>query len=411
MTISKKHIWMRRKSLIFFFVHKLNNFRRAVFRESNTFVFETKYFSQIAKRRRNSRNRNTISTKWSRLSIAQSAIKKAFEFRRIFIIVDANCQNNYKSLTKERSTQIRAHIDLHENLTIIHRSQIFRWFFLHVDSCFAQTTYKNFQSRCDIAKRAETKFSFNSCQCWKDFNSFRCRIWISQKFEKYFTFFFKIHWRMKWNVKIFLKNFRKKTKWKDKESIAITARKRNEKTSERDRFDIKKSRKSREKYDIQKNRKNRQSIKKSRKNWKKDSIIWSWDREFHEIEDRISLLSFDRETNKHRHRHKHWHKHRDTEAINNDRHNISKIIFFDRWYRWDHRRIKQTRTTNFNTSQRNSHEIVETLKSLISWERFWFSRQKKQQQQRFWSFFSKTQRKSLRETKEKQKKVRFEQRF
>ena len=88
--------------MIFVFVHKLNSLRRVVFCESKTFLIETKYFFQIAKRRRNSRNRDTISTKKSRLSIAQSAIKRAFKFRRIFIVVDANCQNNYESLTKEK---------------------------------------------------------------------------------------------------------------------------------------------------------------------------------------------------------------------------------------------------------------------------------------------------------------------
>ena len=152
---------------------------------------------------------------------------------------------------------------------------------------------------------------------------------------------------MKWDVKFFLKNFRKKTKSKSKKRIAIIARKRNEKTKKR--------------YDIQKNRKNKQSIKKNRRNRKKNSIIWSWDREFHEIKDRISLFSLDEKTKKHEHRH----KHRNIETINNDRHSINKIIFFDKWYRWNHRRIKQTRTTNFNTNQRNFHEIVETLKNFI----------------------------------------------
>ena len=149
---------------------------------------------------------------------------------------------------------------------------------------------------------------------------------------------------MKWNVKSFLKNFRKKTKSKDKKRIAIIVRKRNEKTKE--------------KYDIQKNRKNRQSIKKIRKIRKENNIIWFWNREFHEIKNRISFFFFDEKTKKHEHRH----KHRNTETINNNRHSINKIIFFDRWYRWVHRRIKQTRTTNFKTSQRNFHEIVETLK-------------------------------------------------
>ena len=169
---------------------------------------------------------------------------------------------------------------------------------------------------------------------------------------------------MKWNVKFFLRNFRKKTKSKNRKRIAITVRKRNEKTKER--------------YDVQKNRKNRQSIKKNRKNRKKNSIIWFWNRESYEIKNRISLLSFDETTKKHEHQH----RHRNTETINNDRYSINKIIFFDRWYRWDHRRIKQTKTTNFNTSQRNFHEIVETLRNFIFWEKFSFSRQKKQRQQR-----------------------------
>ena len=41
-----------------------------------------------------------------------------------------------------------------------------------------------------------------------------------------------------------------------------------------------------------------------------------------EIENRISFLFLDKKTKKHRHR--------NTETISNDRHSISKIIFFDR---------------------------------------------------------------------------------
>ena len=78
--------------------------RRVVFCESKTFVIEKKYSSQIAKWRRNSRNRKTMSTEWSRLSIEQSAIKRTFEFRRLFMIVNANCQNNYESLIKKIDT-------------------------------------------------------------------------------------------------------------------------------------------------------------------------------------------------------------------------------------------------------------------------------------------------------------------
>ena len=73
---------------------------------------------------------------------------------------------------------------------------------------------------------------------------------------------------------------------------------------------------------------------------------------------------FDRKTKKY--------KHRNTETINNDCHSINKIIFFDRWYRWDHRRIKQTKTTNFNINQRNFYEIIETLKNLIFVKDFHF---------------------------------------
>ena len=163
---------------------------------------------------------------------------------------------------------------------------------------------------------------------------------------------------MKWNVKSFLKNFRKKTKSKDEKRIAIIFRKRNEKTKK--------------KRDIQKNR---------RKN-----IIRSWNRRFHEIKCEISFFFFREKTKKHEHRH----RQRNTETINNDRHSISKIIFFDKWYRWVHRRIKQTRTTNFNTNQRNFHEIVKTLKNFIFWEKLLFLRQRKQRQQRqkrFWFFF------------------------
>ena len=145
---------------------------------------------------------------------------------------------------------------------------------------------------------------------------------------------------MKWNVKSLLRNFRKETKSKNKKRIAITVRKRDEKTKER--------------YDIQKNRRNKQSIKMNRRNRKKNNIIRFWNRKFHEIKRRISFFSFDEKTKKHEHRH----RQRNTETINNDRHSINKIIFFDRWYRWNHRRIKQTRTTNFNTNQRNFHEIV-----------------------------------------------------
>ena len=59
-------------------------------------------------------------------------------------------------------------------------------------------------------------------------------------------------------MKFFLKNFRKKTKSKDKKRIAITARKRDEEMKE--------------KYDIQKNRENRQN-KMSRKNRKENNVI------------------------------------------------------------------------------------------------------------------------------------------
>ena len=104
---------------------------------------------------------------------------------------------------------------------------------------------------------------------------------------------------------------------------------------------------------------------------KKNDIRWFWNRKSHESESRIFFI-LDRETKRH--------KHRNTEKISNNRHSISKIIFFDRWYRWNHRRIKLSRTTNFNTSQRNFHEIVEISKSFISCERFSFSRQKKQRQ-------------------------------
>ena len=172
---------------------------------------------------------------------------------------------------------------------------------------------------------------------------------------------------MKWDVKFLLRNFRKKTKSKSERRVAIIFRKRDEKTKKR--------------RDIQKNR---------RKN-----IIWSWDRRSHEIKCEISFFSFREKTKRHEHRH----RQRNTETINNDRHSINKIISFDRWYRWVHRRIRKTKTTNFNTSQRNFHEIVETLKRLISWKKLSFSRQKRRRQQRqkrqrqqrqkrSWSFFS-----------------------
>ena len=176
---------------------------------------------------------------------------------------------------------------------------------------------------------------------------------------------------MKWSVRFLLRNFRKESKSKNKKRVAITVRKRDKETSERDRLDIKKSRKNRKKNDLKKSRE-KENIKRNRK---KNSIRWFWNRKSHEIESRISSLALDRETKRHRHR--------DIETISNDCHSISKIIFFDRWYRWDHRRIKQTKTTNFNTSQRNFHEIVETLKSFIFCERLSLLRQRKQRRQRF----------------------------
>ena len=148
---------------------------------------------------------------------------------------------------------------------------------------------------------------------------------------------------MKWDVESLLRNFRKKTKSKSRE---------------------RKDEKTKEKRDIQRDR--------------RKSIIRSWNRRFHEIKCEISFFSFREKTKRHEHRH----RQRDTETINNDRHSINKIIFFDRWYRWVHRRIKQMKTTNFKTSQRNFHEIVETLKIFIFWEKFSFSRQKRQRQQR-----------------------------
>ena len=144
------------------------------------------------------------------------------------------------------------------------------------------------------------------------------------------------------------------------------------KTSRDNRSKTKRKNEKKKKYDIQKDRKHRQN-KMNRRNRKENNVIRSWNRKFHEIKRRISFFSFDEKTKKHEHRH----KQRSTETINNDRHSISKIIFFDRWYRWIHRRIKQTRTTNFNTNQRNFHEIVKTLKSFISWERLSLSRQRK----------------------------------
>ena len=120
---------------------------------------------------------------------------------------------------------------------------------------------------------------------------------------------------------------------------------------------------SKQKRRLRKSKKQTKHQKKSKKSKKskKNSIIWYWDRKSHEIKDRNSFFSFDKKTKKHRHRF----KHRNTETINNDYYSISKIIFFDKWYRWNHRRIKQTKMTNFNTNQRNFHEIVEALRNLI----------------------------------------------
>ena len=136
---------------------------------------------------------------------------------------------------------------------------------------------------------------------------------------------------MKWNVKFLLRNFRKKTKSKNRKWVAITVRRRSEKTNE--------------KYDIHRNRRHKQS-KVNRWNRKENSVIRFWNREFHEIKRRIFFFSFDEKTKKHEHRH----RQRNIETINNNRYSINKIIFFDKWYRWVYRRIKQTKTTNFNTN-------------------------------------------------------------
>ena len=173
---------------------------------------------------------------------------------------------------------------------------------------------------------------------------------------------------MKWNVRFFLKNFRKKTKSTNRERIAIIVRKRNKETSRRRRQSTQKSRKE---NDIRKSQK-KDDIRNNRK---ENDIKWFWNRKSHESESRISFFAFDKETKRH--------KHRNTETINNNRHSINKIISFDKWYRWDHRRIEQSRTTKFNTSQRNFHEIVEISRNLICYERYSFSRQRKQRQQRF----------------------------
>ena len=137
-------------------------------------------------------------------------------------------------------------------------------------------------------------------------------------------------------MKSLLKNFRKKTKSTIKEQIAIIVRKRDEKTSRRDRHDIKKSRKNRQ--NIKENRK-KHDIQKIKK---EHDFKWLWNRKFYKSESRISFLALDRETKRHRHR--------NTKTISNNRHRINKIIFFDRWNRWNHRQIKQTKTTNFITN-------------------------------------------------------------
>ena len=79
---------------------------------------------------------------------------------------------------------------------------------------------------------------------------------------------------MKWNVRLFLRDFRKKTKSTNKERIAIIVRRRNKKTSRKSRHDIKKSRRE---HDI-------------RKFSKKDDIRWFWNRKSQRSENRIFFL-------------------------------------------------------------------------------------------------------------------------
>ena len=84
--------------------------------------------------------------------------------------------------------------------------------------------------------------------------------------------FLSINWKMKWNVRFFLKNFRKKTKSKDKKRVAIIVRKRDEKTSRRNRLDIKKSRKNRKKKWHQRKSKKKRHQKESKKKTTSDNF-------------------------------------------------------------------------------------------------------------------------------------------
>ena len=107
-------------------------------------------------------------------------------------------------------------------------------------------TQSNSQSRCDTIKRVNTKFFSESYQSWENFNNFRCRIWIFQKFEKYFTlFFFKLieKWNKTWNL--FWKTFEKNEIDKqraNRDNRSKTKRKNEQRTQTRHQKESKKRR-------------------------------------------------------------------------------------------------------------------------------------------------------------------------
>ena len=72
-------------------------------------------------------------------------------------------------------------------------------------------------------------------------------------------------------MRLLLKDFRKKTRSTNRERAAITARRRNEKTSRKDRIEIKKSRRSRKKNDIKKSRKEN-DIRENQKKTKSEKV-------------------------------------------------------------------------------------------------------------------------------------------
>ena len=139
---------------------------------------------------------------------------------------------------------------------------------------------------------------------------------------------------MKWNVIFSLRDFRKKKRNRpaNRDNRSKANRKNESKKQTRHQRKSKKQtkyQKKSKKTRHQKNSKKRrhQMIARSKISQKRKQNLF---------------FVLDRKTKKH--------KHRNTETINNNRYSINKIISFDRWYRWDHRRIKQCKTTNSITN-------------------------------------------------------------